>query len=1377
MVTVDSASQGLAAMEQKAEQKTEQKIEQEIAEKIEKCCNRDRFRLRRRLQKLSRQTPGKQNLDKQNPDKRDNELSALIAAIETSVAIAASRRAHCPNITYPENLPISERRAEIAEAISGHQVVIVAGETGSGKTTQLPKICLELGRGATGLIGHTQPRRIAARTVASRIAEELDCELGEEVGYQVRFSDHSGDKTLVKLMTDGILLAEIQNDRFLSRYDTLIIDEAHERSLNIDFLLGYLKQILPKRPDLKLIITSATIDVERFSKHFDGAPVVQVSGRSFPVEIRYQAPVDKDEDLIGATIDAIEDVLSLPKRGDILVFFSSEREIREASLRLRKRDLRDLEILPLYGRLGLADQNRVFQQHRGVRVVLATNVAETSLTVPGIVYVVDTGYARISRYSYRTKVQRLPIEPISQASANQRAGRCGRVADGVCIRLYTEQDFNNRPEYTDPEIVRTNLAAVILKMLHFRIGEVRSFPFIDPPDHRLINDGFQLLTELGAVDQHDKLNPVGQTLSRLPIDPRLGRTLIAAQHENCLQEVLVIVSALSIQDPRERPADKRQAADEKHRQWQDPASDFIALVNLWKHLEVQRGELNRSQFDKYCRRQFLSPLRVREWRELHHQLHHSCRELKLADNAKPADISSIHRALLTGLLSRIGFRHEKHEYLGVRNSKFSIFPGSGVFKSGPKWLMAAELIETTRLYAHCCGVIDPESLSELAAHLVKKSYSEPHYHAANGQVMAWEKQSLYGLVIQERKRVSYGKIDPPVARQVFIQAALVEGAYAKSRHPQAKKTPAIAIQGKQAQQNKAQQGKSQQGRSQQSKLEPAEFFQYNQNVLTELHELEDKLRRRDIAADEREWFQFYDERLPADIISLASFERWRKVVEKDQPRLLFIDRERLLSYAPADSEVAQFPTSIEWEGHSYPLSYRFEPAHADDGVSVDIPVAILHQVPAHLFDWLVPGLLRDKCIELLKSLPRPVRKQLVPVPNTVDKLLPGLLASNTSLMNVALTQALSKQIQKSSGIKIDPKHWQEDKLDSFYRVNFRLLDETGALLEQSRALAELRHNYRGVVRDTLDESLQDALREGLPNALETRGLTSWNFEALPELSVISRGKLEVRAYPALIDQGGSVALQLLDTPALAEQTTRLGLLRLATLELAQTVKYLKKQLFRTADLTLVAAGLSDKAHLSEDVIAAAVYRAVFTGKPIPRTQAEYQALLQGGKGDIAIRTQQLESMVLGLCDDLKNLRGLLVQRTKTHARAAADGKAQLDYLLRPGFMRDAAVGDASVDWLVQYPRYMKAAVARFDKLPALEARDQDAMDIIGAALDWWRQQVAGNSDSVEVSASLENFRFMLEEYRVSLYAQQLKTLKPVSAKRLAALQQQIEADN
>ncbi|RLA48216.1 MAG: ATP-dependent RNA helicase HrpA, partial [Gammaproteobacteria bacterium] len=948
----------------------------------------------------------KHHLEKAQQKK--SQLEKLQTKIEQSCQLAHMRGLQIPAITYPEELPISGKRDEIRKLLIAHPVIIVAGETGSGKTTQLPKICLEAGRGITGLIAHTQPRRIAARTVASRIADELGVKLGAAVGYQVRFKDHSTDHTLIKLMTDGILLAEIQRDRFLNRYDTIIIDEAHERSLNIDFLLGYLKRILSQRPDLKLIITSATIDVERFSKHFDEAPVIQVSGRTYPVEYRYR-PMLEDRDVNEAINAAVEELLGLPQKGDILVFLSGEREIREAALSLRRCQFPHVEILPLYARLNLAEQNRIFQPHRGIRVVLATNVAETSLTVPGIRYVIDTGLVRISRYSYRTKVQQLPIEPISQASANQRAGRCGRLSDGICIRLYSQDDYEQRPLFTTPEILRTNLAAVILQMLRLRIGDVRRFPFLEPPDNRQVNDGFALLKELKAVDKKEGLSATGRKLAHFSVDPRLATMLIAAQRENCVREVLIIVSALSIQDPRERPADKREAADQQHRQWRDKSSDFVSILNLWDHFEEQRQALSRNQFSKYCRKSFVSYMRMLEWRDLHHQLHNDCRQIGINVQRNKVDHDNIHRALLTGLLAHVGFRQEAREYDGVRNRKFYLFPGSGLAAKPPKWVMCAELIETSRLYGHHNAGINADWLPALADHLVRKNYSEPHYDSRNGQVMAYEKQTLYGLTIVERRRVRYGTIDPKVCREIFIQAALVEGAYLKS---------AQSINDPNRGPNRGQNGgrsgsRNSGGKRRREKPGGGQFARHNADLLTHFHDLEERMRRRDILADEAVLYQFYDQRVPLDVVSLPTFERWRKTAEKASPRLLFINRELLVNKAPTQHEEAQFPKVIHWGDIDYRLSYRFDPGHSEDGVSVEIPLDILHQVPRYRFDWLVPGLLRDKCIALIKSLPKQWRKHFVPVPEFVDRVLPRLKAENRPLYEV-----LGEQLGYVGGVTV-----------------------------------------------------------------------------------------------------------------------------------------------------------------------------------------------------------------------------------------------------------------------------------------------------------------------------------------------------------------------
>ncbi|MBQ0720841.1 MAG: ATP-dependent RNA helicase HrpA [Gammaproteobacteria bacterium] len=1275
--------------------------------------SRDRFRFSRQLKNIEQRSRQGKLVD--------HDLSRLTTEALASQALVEKRRQLVSPLSFPEELPVSARRDEISAAIAANQLVIIAGETGSGKTTQLPKICLELGRGVEGLIGHTQPRRIAARTVAQRIAEEVNTPLGEVVGYQVRFQDHSNDNTLVKLMTDGILLAETQRDRYLNRYDTLIIDEAHERSLNIDFLLGYLKQILPKRPDLKVIITSATIDVERFSKHFNDAPVIEVSGRTWPVDIHYR-PLGEDEELASGIANTVEDLLALPKRGDVLVFLSGEREIREAAKELRQRDIPHLDVLPLYARLSLAEQTKVFKAHRGTRVVLATNVAETSLTVPGIRYVIDSGYARISRYSYRTKVQRLPIEAVSQASANQRSGRCGRVSEGVCVRLYSEQDYLQRPEFTDPEIVRTNLAAVILQMMRLGIGSVRDFPFIEPPDSRLINDGFLLLKELDAVDGQERLTASGKPLSQFPVDPRMGRMLLAAAGEGSLKEVLIIVAMLSIQDPRERPADKRQAADEKHRQWLDKDSDFISILNLWQHFEEQRQALTRNQFAKYCKKSFVSYLRMVEWRDLHHQLHTACRDLGLEYKKQPADNDSIHRALLSGLLSHIGFRHEGREYLGTRNRKFHVFPGSGLAKKPPKWVMAVELLETTRLFAHHCASFNEEWLPTLAAHLVKKSHSEAHYHAARGQVMAYEKQTLYGLTIVERQQVEFGKIDAKQSREVFIQSALVEGLYGNSR-----------AGGRRGSSNKK-----------------VAFFAHNTAILKDLHELEDRLRRRDILADESALQVFYDEIVPAEVIGLASFERWRKGAEQSEPRLLYVSREQLTQNQPLESEEAQFPKTLSWADHDYQLHYLFEPGNEQDGVSVDLSVEHLNQVPRYRFDWLVPGLLREKCIALLKGLPKQWRKHFVPVPSFVDKVLPLLAPDNRPLH-----EGLATQLKRLNGVDVPLDCWAPDKLEAFYRMNFRLFDERGKVLESLRDLELLKAKYR--------DRVQATIRQGDNSAgLEKSGLTEWDFGELPALSIIKKDKHEIRAYPALNDDADSVSLRMYDTPELAENKTRAALVRLAILENATSTKYLRKALLKGQDLQLKAALLPDRKTLSEDIIFAAFSAACFAGQAIPRDQQSFATRVEQGKSNIVTIANELESLLLKQAASLKSLYALLGENEGRFPLVVNDVRAQLAALYSAGF-----VSQTALHWLRQYPRYAQAALVRLDKRIGDGERDAAAMaEIAGFWREWQALQAEAQEYPEEILNELQAFRHMIEEYRVSSFAQQLKTIAPVSGKRL-----------
>jgi ATP-dependent helicase HrpA len=1254
----------------------------------------------------------------------DKALARLARDIGASQARVEARRAALPTVTFPENLPISEKRQALAELIEKHQVVIIAGETGSGKTTQIPKICLEIGRGVRGVIGHTQPRRIAARTVANRIAEELQVPLGASVGYQVRFTDQTDPNTHVKLMTDGILLAEIQNDPLLRQYDTLIIDEAHERSLNIDFLLGYLKQLLPKRPDLKIIITSATINLERFSEHFDNAPYMEVSGRTYPVEVLYRPWQGELEDQTQGILEAIEELMQLSKGlgGDILVFMSGEREIRETSHAIRKAGFQGLEVLPLYARLNLAEQNRIFQNHKGRRVVLATNVAETSITVPGIRYVIDPGYARISRYSVRTKVQRLPIEPISQASANQRKGRCGRLSEGICIRLYEREDFELRPAFTDPEILRTNLAAVVLQMLALRIGDVRRFPFVDKPDNRQITDGFKLLEELHAVDAKGELTAIGRQLNALPLDPRLGRMVIEAQKLGCLQEVLVIVAALTIQDPRERPVEKQQAADEKHRRFRHEDSDFLAFVNLWNYVEEQRQELSQNQWRKQCGKEFLNFMRLREWRELHHQLRVTVKQLGFKQNQEPASYEQVHRALVTGLLGNIGLKNEEkdaRDYFGARNRRFMIFPGSSLFKKRPKWLMAGELLETSKLYAHHVARTEPQWVLDAAEHLVKHHYYEPYYNPKSGQVMGYDRITLYGLVLAEKQRVHFSHVEPKVAREVFIRSALVEGSYAKSYGPRSRRSA-------------------------------GKFFEHNQAVIDEINNLEAKARRRDIMVDDEELYAFYDERIPADVVNLAGFEHWRKQAERDTPRILHVTRERLMLHAATDVTVAQFPDHLNLDGMDLPLTYHFEPGHADDGVSIGVPAGILHSVPEHRLDWLVPGLLREKCIALLKGLPKQWRKQFVPVPHYVDQIL-----ARVAPQNRALTEVISEQLQRLTGVELPADVWNDVSLDDYYRMNIHVLDEEGRVIERGRDLTRLREKYRDQIQAGLQEAGSDIEREDL---------TRWDFGELPETCSFQRGAVTMRGYPALVDEQGKVALRVLDNPLEARYQSRRGVARLIALMESQTTKYLQKNLLKNKDIGLTVVDLGRREAVVDDAVMAAIGKACLEGKPLPRTAEDFQRCRQGGAGEIVGYANQYEALLLEILTGVIAIKKQMKQSKNSLALTFtfADIKDQLDRLLYRGFL-----WDTPLDWLQQYPRYLKAIQIRLDKAAADPQKDKLA---IASLQDHWQRHdqrmVKLGAASYAEDEQWQLYRWMLEELRVSLFAQSLKTRMPVSDKRL-----------
>ena len=1260
--------------------------------------SRDLFRLGRQLNELQRQWAGNTNITAA--------WQRWSSSVSHSIADVSARHKTLPQINYPD-LPVSARSEEIRELIEDNQVVVIAGETGSGKTTQIPKICLQAGRGVRGMIGHTQPRRIAARTVADRIASELKTSLGDVVGYQVRFSDQSSKKSLIKLMTDGILLAEIQNDKFLSRYDTLIIDEAHERSLNIDFLLGYLKNLLMQRADLKLIITSATIDVEKFSKHFNNAPVVEVSGRTFPVEIVYSnegLDLDRDQKII----DCLQDIQANQKAGDVLVFLSGEREIREANLAIKRAQLPHTEVVPLYARLSLAEQSKIFAPHRGRRVILSTNVAETSLTVPGIGYVIDTGRARLSRYSFRTKVQRLPIESISQASANQRAGRCGRVSNGVCYRLYAQDDFNNRPAFTDPEIVRTNLAAVILQMLQLNIGDIRSFPFVDPPDNRMINDGFKLLEELQAVTANEKLTALGKKLVSVPLDPRFARMILQSQTLGSLSEVMIITTGLSIQDPRERPADKQQAADQCHKQWQDEDSDFMSLLNLWRHFEHKRQDLSTSQFSKYCRANYVSFLRMKEWRDLHHQVHTACRALKLSNNDKPAEYAGIHQAILSGLLGQVGIREEKWEFLGTRNRKFFIFPGSGLSKKPPKWIMAGSLMETAKQYALNVAKIDSDWLESLAGHLVKKTYSEPFYHQRAGQVMAKERQTLFGLTIVEGKNTVYGNVAPVEARAVFIQQALVEQGY---------------------------RGK---GR----------FYQHNQKLVEELQALEDRFRRRDLLAEQKVIYSFYDDRVPAGIYNLPAFEKWRKSAEHVNTGLLNINKDSLLLRGLAAEEEAQFPELVACDGIEFELTYHFQPGQDQDGVSAIIPLALLHQLPRYFFEWLVPGMLRDKCIGLIKTLPKQTRRHFVPVPDYVDKILLQVRAQDRPI-----TEVLAEQLKRLTGVVVQDQEWQAVNLDPWYRMNFILQDEAGKTVAMARSLEQLQRDFKQQISAGLEQQASD-------DSISRQGIVEWDFAMLPQEVTLKRGKISIKAWPALKDCGESVAIEVLDNPLTADKMSRKGQLRLALLKGREQVKYLSKNLLRGTELALKAAAVGNRQQLVSALINTSFQEAIFHDQQVLREQQDFNRAYQNGIGQVIDIAQQhaanIDAVLQQLHSNQKQLRSLGLNAIY----AKNDIKQQINWLFSP-----KTLSGASLDKTSQYPRLIRGMEIRIEKLGSQISKDRGYIQ----QLDNFAEPIKGVQTQMlshELEEAVWEFQWLLEEYRVSLFAQQLKTRVPVSEKRL-----------
>jgi len=1283
-----------------------------LLSQLDTCMCMDKHKLRRRIL----------GCNKLQAEKRELALLDIEQDIQASIQKRHQRQQSLPEINYPQ-LPVSEHKQTIAEAIQNNQVVIIAGETGSGKTTQIPKICMELGRGVSGLIGHTQPRRLAARSVANRIAEELGSEIGQQVGFKIRFSDQVSDSSYIKLMTDGILLTEMQHDRFLNQYDTIIIDEAHERSLNIDFILGFLKQLLPKRPDLKVIITSATIDPDRFSRHFNDAPVISVSGRTYPVEIRYRSLEDmdeKDRDQIQGIADAVDE-LSREGHGDILVFLSGEREIRDTADALNRRQLRHTEIVPLYARLSAAEQNKIFQSHSGRRIVLATNVAETSLTVPGIKYVIDPGTARISRYSARSKVQRLPIEPISQASANQRAGRCGRVSEGICIRLYSEDDYLGRPEFTDPEILRTNLASVILQMLALKLGKIDEFPFVEPPEQRNITDGFRLLEEIGAINKgtfstqnNMGLTPIGRQVSRLPVDPRYARMIVTAAEFDCVQEVLIIAAALSIQDPRERPHEKRQAADEKHSDYQHKESDFMSFFQLWQTFRQQQQALSSSQLRKWCKGQFLNYLRMREWQDIVSQLKRSIAELGFGINTQPAEYDSIHKAIASGLLSHIGFKDKDREYLGARNSRFMIFPGSGLAKSNPKWTMAAELVETSKLFARIAAKVQPEWLEPLATHLTKKHYSEPHWSKKRGAVQAFEKVTLYGLAIVPRRQVNYSQVDPVESREIFIREALVNG---------------------------------------ETKLDYA-FLKHNQQLVAQVHELESKSRRRDILVDEEELVDFYRQSLPEHLCNESLFRKWWGQHHQKQPELLHFSAEQLQKHDAQQITALSYPEQWFQGNLTLALDYHFEPKDVDDGVSVMIPLPLLNQVQDSGFDWLIPGLRHELIIQLIKSLPKKLRRNFVPAPNYADACLSDMPMLDKQGQIIPFLQALSLKLKRMTGVDVELEEWPRQELPAHLNINFKVLDEHNKVLAQGRNLPELQHKLEGKVKQSLQQV-------ATPD-VEKKQLTQWDFGDLATEFVRKQGTFEVKAFPALVDDKTSVSIKLFDKPHLAEDAHRAGLRRLVLLNIPSPVKYLQQKLPNKAKLGLYFNPFGQVQKLIDDCISAGIDSLIQQHALQVRDEEQFSRavdLIRGELNDSVLEIAQKVEKGLTIAHGIhKKMKGNVPLNM---INAHGDIKQHLSQLIFAGFVTQ--VGASKLD---DWNRYIDGIARRLEKLAIDATKDrlhQLSVEKVQLAYDKCLAQVppgqAVNDDLLQV-------KWMIQELRVSFFAQQLKTAYPISEKRI-----------
>ncbi|MFD6194837.1 ATP-dependent RNA helicase HrpA [Streptomyces sp. NPDC060275] len=1299
-----------------------------LAPRLTELSLRDAHRLGRRLE-------GARKIRK--PEAR----AAVLAEIETEVAKAeqriGERRTRVPAVGYPEQLPVSQKKDEIAAAIRDHQVVIVAGETGSGKTTQIPKICVELGRGVRGMIGHTQPRRIAARTVAERVADELDTPLGETVGWKVRFTDQvNPESTFIKLMTDGILLAEIQTDRELRAYDTIIIDEAHERSLNIDFLMGYLAQLLPKRPDLKVVITSATIDPERFSRHFGDAPIVEVSGRTYPVEVRYRPLLeedgdDADRDQITAITDAVEELMGEGK-GDILVFLSGEREIRDTADALEKKRYKFTEVLPLYARLSHAEQHRVFQQHTGRRIVLATNVAETSLTVPGIKYVIDPGFARISRYSHRTKVQRLPIEPVSQASANQRKGRCGRTSDGICIRLYSEDDFTARPEFTDAEILRTNLASVILQMTAAGLGDIEKFPFIDPPDHRNIRDGVQLLQELGALDPAQKdvrkrLTDTGRKLAQLPVDPRLARMVLEADKNGCVREVMVIAAALSIQDPRERPAEKQAQADQQHARFKDDTSDFLAFLNLWRYVREQQKERGSSSFRRMCKQEYLNFLRIREWQDIYTQLRTVARQMgiHLNDEEHAAPDDRVHVSLLAGLLSHVGMKDvkegAKNEYVGARNAKFAIFPGSALFKKPPRFVMSAELVETSRLWARVNAKIEPEWVEPLAGHLLKRTYSEPHWEKDQAAVMAYEKVTLYGVPIVAQRKVNYGRIDPEISRELFIRNALVEGDW-RTHH---------------------------------------KFFADNRKLLTEVEELEHRARRRDILVDDETLYDFYDQRVPEHVVSGAHFDSWWKHKRHEQPDFLDFEREMLINERAGAVTKDDYPDSWRQGPLKFRVTYQFEPGADADGVTVHVPLQVLNQVTDEGFDWQIPGLREQVVTELIRSLPKPVRRNYVPAPNYAQAFLDRAVP-----LQEPLTVTMARELKRMVGVPFDAEDFDWAKVPDHLKITFRIVDERRRKLAEDKDLEALKLRLRPKARKALSQAAAATAERSGGESLERSGLTDWTIGTLTRVFETRRAGQPVKAYPALVDDGpkaDTVSVRLFDTEAEQAQSMWRGTRRLILRNIpVNPGKFASEKLTNQQKLGLSANPHGSIQALFDDCAMAAADKLIADFGGPAWDEESYRKLYDKVRAEIVdttVRTVGQVQQVLAAWQACE--RRLKAVRSPALLANLQDVRGQLDALVKPGFVTEAGIGR-----LPDLMRYLVAADRRLQQMPTGVQRDTSRMEKVHEMRDEYAWLLEQMPQGRPVPRQVLDVRWMIEELRVSYFAHALGTAYPVSDKRI-----------